>query len=173
MPGIFAQGRVMKRLALLFACLFATPCLSAEVAIPPGTTFFGVIVDPITSSPDEFRENQIVSAKIYEPLVINGSTVIAAETVIRLRIAELQKKKAMGRGGHISLVVMSTTAVDGSTINLSGTFDEKEAAKLAKTVGLAIVTPWTLFMKGNEATIPAGAIFNAVIPAETRVKIAE
>ena len=100
-------------------------------------------------------------------------TVIPAETEIRLRITELQKKRALGRGGHIALAVMSTTAIDGSTINLSGTFDEKEAAKLAKTIGLAILTPWTLFMKGDEATIPAGAIFNVVIPAETRVQVAE
>ena len=163
----------MKNSVLISALLIGLPCFGGEVVIPAGTTFFGVITAPITSSPDEFRENQIVMAQIYEPLVIQGETVIAAGTEIRLRITELEKKKALGRGGHISLAVMSTTAVDGSTINLSGTFDEKEAAKLAKTVGLAVVTPWTLFMKGDNATIPAGAIFDVEIPAETRVQVAE
>lgn len=162
----------VKRIALLFGLLLGLPCFGGEVVIPPGTTFFGVIREPITSAKGEFRENQIVQAQIYEALVIRGETVIPAGAEIRLRISELKKKKAAGRGGNIVLTVMSTTAIDGSTINLSGTFDEKEAAKIAKTVGLAIVTPWTLFMKGNEAIIPAGAIFNAVVPAETRVQVA-
>ena len=137
---------IQKHPVLLSTWLLCMPCFGGEVVIPAGTTFFGVITDPITSSPDEFHENQIINAQIYEPLIIQGETVIPAETTIRLRITELEKKKALGRGGHISLAVMSTTAV---------------------------VTPWTLFMQGDNATIPAGAIFDVEIPAATRVQVAD
>ena len=62
----------MKRHILLLTLFLSAPCFSGEVTIPPGTTFFGVMTSPITSSPGEFQEHQIVKAQIYEALVIQG-----------------------------------------------------------------------------------------------------
>jgi hypothetical protein len=164
----------MKRtLAVCVVAFLAFRAEAGDVVIPAGTVFFGTISKTISTK--DLAEGDVVpdSAELSEPLIVNGATVVAAGTAIKLLVSELQKGRRARIGDEVTFTAMSTTAVDGSTINLTGTFNAKEATKVAKDVGFAVVTPWTLLKKGAAATIPEGRTFGVTIPAEIRVRAPE
>jgi hypothetical protein len=146
---------------------------AADVTIPAGMVFYGTVSKAISTA--DLAEGDVVSdsAQVSEPLIVNGTTVVAAGTPIKLLVSALKKGRRARIGDEVTLTAMSTTAVDGSTINLTGDFDAKEATKVAKDVGFGIVTPWTLLKKGGAATIPDGRVFGVTVPAESRVRTAD
>ncbi len=165
------QWSMNWRLAVCAAGLMAVRAEAGDVAVPAGTVFYATISKEISTA--ELSEGDVIpdSAKLSEPLIVGGQTVVAAGTPLKLLVSALKKGRRARIGDEVTFTAMSTTAVDGSTINLTGTFDAKEATKVAKDVGFGIVTPWTLLKKGAAATIPEGRVFSATIPAESRVKV--
>jgi len=164
---------MMRNLALCAAALLALRAEAGDVVIPAGTVFYGAISKTISTAHLTAGDVVADSATISESLIVNGEMVVAAGTPIKLLVSDLQKGRRARIGDEVTFTAMSTTAVDGSTINLTGTFSAKEATKVAKDVGFAVVTPWTLLKKGAAATIPEGRTFGVTIPAEIRVRAPE
>ena len=158
-------------LAFCAVALLAFRAEAGDVTISSGTVFYGTTTKPISTA--ELAEGSVVldSAQLSEPLIVDGQTVVYAGTVIKLLVSELKKGRRARVGDEVTFTAMSTTAVDGSTINLTGTFNAKEATKVAKDVGFAVVTPWTLLKKGAAATIPEGRMFGVTIPAGVHIHV--
>jgi hypothetical protein len=161
------------KLAVCAVALLAFRVEAGDVVIPAGTILYATTSKPISTAELAEGEPVLGAALLTEPFIVDGETVISAGTTIKLLVTELKKGRRARVGDEVTLTPMSLAAVDGSTINLTGTFSAKEATKVAKDVGFGIVTPWTLLKKGGAATIPDGRVFSVTIPAEVHVHVSE
>ena len=158
-------------LAVVAVTMLGASAEAGDVTIPAGTVFYGKISKEISTA--ELSEGDVIegSAQLSEALVVGGEAVVAAGAPIKLLVSTLKKGRRARIGDEVTFTPMSTIAVDGSTINLTGSFGAKEATKVAKDVGFGIVTPWTLLKKGAAAKVPEGRVFDATIPAGTLVRV--
>lgn len=97
----------------------------------------------------------------------DGSVLIKKGTRVNVN-TDCQKAKGVGKPGSITLSNLSTTSVDGQIINLAGSLSEQGESKRGKALGLGLGLGLGLFlpclailaMKGGEAVIPSGTVYN-------------
>lgn len=146
--------------------------LAQTVAIPAGTRIFGELEQEVTSDVDEFAVGDFVTGHVWRNVVVDGRTVIEAGAPMSLQVSAIQKRRTFGRGGNVEIRAVSVTAADGSEIFLDGGYDRKGENRVVLSSTLAALVAWpTLFIKGKEAVLPPGTIFDAAVPATTNVTL--
>jgi hypothetical protein len=162
-----------NRPALLAGCLFLAPAIgfAAELVIPRGTVVFAELEERITSNENKFRVGYPVDAHVWKDVVIDGHTVIAAGTPIVARISRLRSSGTGGRGGSLEIMAVSVKAKDGSEITLSGGYDQSGDDRYGLARGLSMILWPSAFLPGRRAVLDVGTIFDASIPADTRVTV--
>jgi hypothetical protein len=164
------------RFALLTGCLFvATPTLvlAAELVIPQGTVVFGEIEERITSNGNKFRVGYPVDAHVWKDVVVDGHTVIAAGTPIEMRISRLRESGSGGRGGALQIMAVSVKTRDGTEITLKGGYDQTGEDRFGLARGVSMILWPAAFLPGRRAVLDVGTVFDASIPANTRVTVPE
>ena len=164
------------RFALLAGCLFvAAPTLvqAAELVIPQGTVVFGELDERITSNDNKFRVGYPVDAHVWKDVVVDGHTVIAAGTPIVMRISELRERSTGGRGGALEIMAVSVKAKDGTEITLRGGYDQAGEDRFGLARGVSMILWPAAFLPGRRAVLDVGTVFDAAIPANTRVTVPE
>jgi hypothetical protein len=162
--------------ALLAGCLIiaAPACaLSAELIIPRGTVVFGELDERITSNGKKFRVGYPVDGHVWKDVVVDGHTVIPAGTPIVLRISKLSGSSAGGRGGSLEIRAVSVKAEGGAEISLTGGYDQAGNDRFGVARGLSMILWPTAFLPGRRAVLDVGTVFDASIPADTRITIPE
>jgi hypothetical protein len=141
--------------------------------IPSGTKLYGELQQQITSNEKEFSVGQKVQGRAWRNVTVDGQTVIAAGAPMVLQISSITKRKIAGRGGDVKVKAMSVTAVDGSEINLDGGYDKSAGNRIALAASLSALVLWPLiFIRGKEAVLDVGTVFDATVPANTGVLVA-
>lgn len=126
-----------------------------EVTIPDGTELSCVTVDAISSK--SAHQGDALTFKIENDVVINGVVAIAKGTIVKAEVGTAKKSGMFGRGGSLSVRVLSTSAVDGQTIKLRASKGAEGDNKTGATVALVVVFGVLGFLKkGKNAEIPAG-----------------
>ena len=144
----------------------------ATLTIPSGTKLYGELEQQITSNAKEFAVGQTVQGRVWRNVTVNGQTVIAAGAPMVLKISSITKRKIAGRGGDVKVAAMSVTAVDGSEINLDGGYDKSAGNRIALAASLSALVLWPLiFIRGKEAVLDVGTVFDASVPANTDVAV--
>jgi hypothetical protein len=162
------------RFALLAGyLLFAAPALvfSAELVIPQGTVVFGELDERITSNGKKFRVGYPVDAHVWKDVVVDGHTVIAAGTPLVMRISELKESGTGGRGGGLEVMAVSVKAQDGTEITLRGGYDRAGEDRFGLARGVSMILWPAAFLPGRRAVLDVGTVFDASIPANTRVTV--
>jgi hypothetical protein len=114
----------------------------------------------------------IVQGHVWRRVVVDGITVIEAGAPMVLRISAIKKRKIAGRGGDVEISAVSVRAVDGAEIFLDGGYDKQGSHRTALSASLAAVVFWpAIFIRGKEAILEPGTIFDASIPADTHVTV--
>jgi hypothetical protein len=149
----------------------STAVLSDELVIPRGTVVFGELDERITSNGNKFRVGYPVDGHVWRDVIVDGHTVIPAGTPIVLRISKLSGSRAGGRGGALEIMAVSVKAVDGSEITLSGGYDQAGNDRYGLARGLSMILWPSAFLPGRRAVLDVGTVFDAAIPADTRVTI--
>ena len=165
-----------KSFALLSAFLIlAAPeyVLSAELTIPRGTVVFGELDERITSNEKKFRVGYPVDSHVWKDVIVDGHTVIPAGTPIVMRISKLSDSNVGGRGGSLRIMAVSVKATDGTEISLSGGYDQAGNDRYGLARGLSYILWPTAFLPGRRAVLDQGTVFDASIPANTRITIPE
>jgi hypothetical protein len=160
--------------ALLCSCLVLvapTCAFSAELIIPRGTVVFGALDERITSNGSKFRVGYPVDGHVWKDVIVDGHTVIPAGTPIVLRISKLDGTGTGGRGGALEIKAISVKARDGSEISLTGGYGDTGNDRSGLAKGLAIVLWPAGFLPGRKAVLDEGTVFDASIPADTRITI--
>jgi hypothetical protein len=153
--------------------LLVTPflALAAELVIPRGTVVFGEIEERVTSSEKKFRIGYPVDAHVWKDVVVDGHTVIAAGTPIVTRISELRESGTGGRGGALEIMAVTVKATDGTEITLTGGYDRAGNDRYGLARGLSMILWPSAFLPGRRAVLDVGTVFDASIPANTRVTV--
>ena len=142
---------------LLIGCLFAN--LSFAVPLKRGTP----LIVRLTTSANSNRNTHIM-AEVVRDVIIAGETVIIQGTPVILSTNK-RKAKGVGKAGYLQIGCISTTAVDGQTILLSGGIEQDGENRQGVAIGLGVGFGLTflplggfffLCIKGEKVDIPAG-----------------
>ncbi len=144
-------------------CLLAWPSLggSRAVSIPSGTRVYLETEDAVSSKRGKADEGALPKCHVWRDVVVEGEIVAKAGTPALVRIDKIVHAKMAGQKGKLTLGAYETKAVDGQTVQLSGGYhkDGEQRMALAITLGAMFILP--IFLKGKEAELPAGTIFDA------------
>jgi hypothetical protein len=163
-----------NRFALLAGCLFLVApalVLAAELVIPQGTVVFGELEERLTSSAKKFRVGYPVDAHVWKDVVVDGHTVIAAGTPMVMRISKLKESGTGGRGGSLEVMAVSVKAKDGTEITLRGGYGQAGDDRYGLARGVSMILWPAAFLPGRRAVLDVGTVFDASIPANTRVTV--
>jgi hypothetical protein len=156
----------------IVAALSSRELIAATVTIPAGTRIFGELQESVTSDVKEFDVGDFVTGRVWRNVIVDGQTVIPAGAPMTLQVSAIKKRKTFGRAGSVEIRAMSVTATDGSEIYLDGGYDKKGESRVVLSSTLAALVAWpTLFIKGKEAVLPPGTVFDAAVPANTNVTV--
>jgi hypothetical protein len=162
------------RCALLAGCLLLvapTLVFAAEVVIPRGTVVFGELAERITSNANKFGVGYSVDSHVWKDVVVDGHVVIPAGTPMVMRIHKLKGSGTGGRGGTLEIMAVSVKARDSTEITLDGGYGESGNDRYGLARGLSMILWPSAFLPGRRAVLDVGTVFDASIPAETRVRV--
>lgn len=158
---------------LIFTAVIGGPlnAHAEDVTIPAGTPIFGELQERITSNPRRFKVGRVVQGNVWKDVIVDGHTVIPAGTPMNLRISEINSSGVGGQGGQIVIMAVSVDAVDGTEISLSGGYDQAGGDRYGLTRALGFVLWPAGFLPGRRAVLDEGTVFDAAIPANTRITL--
>lgn len=103
-----------------------------------------------------------------------GQTLIKSGTPVFCKVDDAEDTGMVGAGGKLSISLQYTTAVDGTIVQLSGSFKAKGDDDTGTSVGIGVILcPLALLMQGDEAVIPAGAETRAFTLGEYEILLEE
>jgi hypothetical protein len=149
------------------------PMAAEEIVVPQGTVVFGELDERITSNANKFRVGYPVDGHVWKDVVVDGHTIIRAGTPLELRISRLSGSGTGGRGGSLEIMAVSVKAVDGTEISLDGGYDQVANDISGLTRALTTVLWPASFLPGRNAVLDVGTVFDAAIPANTRITLAD
>jgi hypothetical protein len=132
---------------------------------------FGELEERITSNENKFRVGYEVDSHVWKDVVVDGHVVIPAGTPMVMRIHRLKGSGTGGRGGAIEIMAVAVKARDGTEITLDGGYGESGNDRYGLARGLSMILWPSAFLPGRRAVLDVGTVFDASIPANTRVKV--
>lgn len=106
--------------------------VTQAVTMPDGTAFTVVTAQPLTSRAAAVGDS--VRLEVADNLRVNGVVVVLAGTTVRAIVSAVERAARMGRSGSLSLLVTSTTAVDGQTVRLRAVQAAEADSRIGTTV---------------------------------------
>jgi len=158
---------------LILTCSLST-ANAATVTIPSGTKLYGELDEQVTSDVSKFKAGDLLKAHVWRNIVIDGQTVIEAGAPMIVQIADIRKRRIAGRGGDVKLKAVSVRSVDNTEIFLDGGYDKEAGHRTALAASLSALVLWPLiFIRGKEAVLDVGTVFDASIPADWHVAVGD
>lgn len=154
----------MRELLICVLCfLMAFPALTygaqKEIRLPAGTKVYVELAEEVSSKHASLGE--MFNARVWENIVIDGQTIIEKGSPTILKVSYVKKAKLLGKNGKIKLKAISTIAIDGKEISLTGGYHEKGKSKASFVIPLAILVAWPLlFIRGKNAVLEKGALID-------------
>ncbi|GJG86085.1 hypothetical protein tb265_12660 [Gemmatimonadetes bacterium T265] len=132
----------------------ATP-VTRGIAVPEGTEFYVVTTEDLSSK--NAASGQRVGMKVDENVLVGGQLVITKGTPVRAEVNEAKGSGMFGRAGKLTLRVLSTTAVDGQKVALTGSPQAAGKGRGATVAAVSLlVSPVGVFIHGKNAEIASG-----------------
>jgi len=167
-----------KSLCCYLALLLPAAAMPAEtVTIPFGTTVFCELDQQVTTRQKEayaVQTGDIVQAHVWKDVWVDGHLVIEAGTPVYAKVERMKKARMAGQKGFLEIEVLSASAVDRKDVVLDGGYDRSGKGRMGVTIGLAVALAWPfVFIKGKNAFLEPGTIFDAMVRASTDVEVAD
>jgi hypothetical protein len=165
-------GRFSRFIALVAVFSFSVSVHAEFITLPEGTTIYGELDQTVTSKKKKFSEGDIVRARVWRNVVVRGNTVVSAGAPMMVRISRLKKAKVAGIKGDLELEAISTRTSDGTTVLLDGGYDKSGKGRKTLSITLGLLVAWPLiFIKGKQAELTPGTIFDATVQSDFEVYI--
>ena len=143
---------------------------AVPVVIPDGTEISAVTTETITSK--TANEDDPITFKVDEDVIINGHVVIAKGTTLKGVVTNAKKSGRMGKGGELNVRVESTTTVDGQKLKVRAAKGKAGDDKTGSTIALTIfISPLFLLKRGKNAEIAAGTKIKVFTDEEKTVNV--
>lgn len=156
--------RKIKSIALLFGLLAYSSLFTfaqalfitgKSVVIPDGTEISAVTTETISSK--TAQEDDPITFRVDQDVVIDGDVVIAKGTVIKGVVTNAKKSGFFGRGGELNVRVESTETVDKQKLKVRAAKGKEGENKTGTTVALVVLFgPLGFLKKGKNAEIKEG-----------------
>jgi hypothetical protein len=161
-------------LSVALVVLMPGTVVADAVSVPSGTRVFIELEQRVTSKKKHNQPGSFVAARIWRDVVVDGHTVVNAGAPVMVQIGEIKGAKVAGVKGFVELKAKQVTAVDGSDVMLTGGYDRSGSSLIALSVTLAVVVFVPLiFIKGKQAKLEPGTIFDAMVYQATSVGVGD
>jgi hypothetical protein len=141
-----------------------------EVRLPAGTIIYVELSEEVSSK--HAHRGEIYKARVWKDIAVDGHTVIEKGSLATMKVSFVKKAKMLGKKGKIKLKAISTVAVDGKEITLTGGYHEKGKSKAALVTTLALLVAWPLlFLRGKNAVLQEGALIDVYTEQVEKIKI--
>ena len=162
----------VKALALALIVSLPSTVIAETVNVPFGTRVFIELDQRVTSKKKHNRPGSLVRAHVWRDVVVNGKTVVAAGTPVMVQIGAIKGAKVAGIKGHVELKALQVSAIDGSDLMLTGGYDKSGKSLMALSITLAaVVFVPLIFLKGKQAKLEPGSVFDATVFQATEVRV--
>jgi hypothetical protein len=152
--------------------LASLPVYGNEITLPAGAVVYAKTLEEVTSRKKETSEGDLVQAVVWRDVLVRKEVVIEEGTPIVLKVSKVKKSNFAGVKGKLELRAFSTTATDGTHVPLIGGYDKSGKGKKALVISLAaIVFVPLIFIKGKQAVLESGTVFDAQVQATTELDI--
>ncbi len=139
----------------MFAVAQIPPPQGKSVVIPDGTEISAITTDTISSK--TAQEDDPITFKVDEDVVVDGSVVIAKGALLKGVVTNAKKSGFFGKGGQLNIRVESTETVDKQKIKVRAAKGKEGDNKTGTTVALVILFgPLGFLKKGKNAEIKEG-----------------
>ena len=128
-----------------------------RVELRSGTEVKILTVEKISGR--KVTEGQTLTLRTAEDVTVQGQIVIRKDTPVTAVVSKAKKPGMAGRGGSLSVVIESTTAVDGQTIKLRAAKSGKGGDNFGTAYTLSYIMGIGLLIPGKNAEIKAGSVF--------------
>jgi hypothetical protein len=158
---------------LFISLLFLSSSFSQQkVKIPASTV---VVVKTLNSiSGDRIKAGQEIVLTVAADVTVKGVKVIKAGTPAIGMVETAESAGMVGMAGKLTVSIQSTTAVDGTTIALSGNLYSKGESRTGESVAAGVILcPLALLCKGEESELPAGFQTRALTIGEYEITASE
>ena len=142
-----------------------------RLELPSGTEVKIVTIEKISGK--KVTEGQALTLKMAEDVTIGGKVVIRKDTPVAAVVTRAKKPGMAGRGGSLSLVLESTTTVDGQTIKLRAAKSGQGGDNFGTAFTLSYIMGIGLLIPGKNAQIKAGTVFTAYTDERKFISAAE
>lgn len=154
-------------LAVLLAA--GSPASAATVVKIPAGTPVSLKLDQTVDSKTA-QTGQKVRFSVLNDVKVKGRVVIKAGTQAIGEVVHARDAGMLGTAGALHIAVRTVEAVDGTPVVLDSRKGTEGKDKMVQSVGIAMLCCiFALFMKGKEATMEAGALFDAMVVAPVEV----
>lgn len=152
-------------------CLLLTAVPTYAVTVPSGTLIYGELMQEVTSKKKDFAEGDIVQVRVWRDVVVDGQVVVKAGSPMLAEISDLKKANFAGIKGRLKIRAKSVRGTDGTPMLLSGGYDKSGKGRMGMSIALAALVAWPLvFIKGKQARLEPGVIFDSVTQWDTEVE---
>jgi len=158
-----------RLLALLLAFLVPSQLAAQELTVPEGLYIYGELEETVSSKKKGFAVGDTVRAHAWRNVDVDGRVIIKAGAPILVRVSTLKSAKFAGIKGKLTLEAISVEAVDGSEILLDGGYDRSGRGRKGMAIGLALLAWPFVFIKGKQAVLESGTVFDATVQSEVVV----
>ena len=170
---LFPKDSLLLRItAATLLVLLANTIPLRAITIPAGTTIFGELDEGVSSKKKETTVGDIVRARVWRDVQVDGRVVIEGGAPMVTRVSLVKPAKMAGRKGDVQLEAVSAIAVDGSEVLLDGGYDKSGKGNKALAWTLFALVAWPLiFIKGKNAFLEAGTVFDGTVQTNTEVSV--
>lgn len=126
--------------------------------------------------PGKLREGDSVALAVARDVRVGDRVVILQDTAVRARVEAATARRPVGFPAEIRVVVLATTAVDGTAVPLSGVHSVSGEERHVESMAFAwSVCCLGLFVPGEDASIASGTIIGCFVegPVEVRFAVEE
>jgi hypothetical protein len=157
--------------SLLALWALAGPTSAAEVLVPAGTTVYAELQQRLTSKKGIHRAGDPARATVWQDVTVDGKIVIVKGTPISVKIKAVEPKRLTSRRGSLELEAATVGAIDGTDHTQDCGYDNIGNNRVALASSLASAIAWSVtVLKGKEAVLPPGTIFDTQIKLSTPVQ---
>ena len=161
-PILVRAGQHLLCLAISVSLILSPTVIFADVVIPDDSTVYLVTTETVIGKTSKTAVGQIVRARVWRDVVVNGEIVIRGGTPASTKVAHIKNRGMFGIKGEMSLAAVETKTIDGQTIYLTGGYRKEGGGRMLVSLGIGLLLFWpALFVLGKSAELPEGTVMDS------------
>jgi len=146
--------------------------MADQIVLPAGTVVYVETQERVSSKKGDTFEGDLIEAIVWRDVRANRNVVIEAGTPVVVKVSKLKRAKMAGVKGQIELRAFSATSKDGTLVPLIGGYDKSGRGRMGLSITLGVLFIVPILIKGKQAVLEPGTVFDAQIQANTELQIA-